>query len=70
LPTFRVSVEEQLGLQLVDENEAVVPDGSPETLKEMACDAPESKLAVSELLIEAPAVTDLLPELAREKSNG
>jgi hypothetical protein len=29
-----VSVEEQLGLQLVEEKEAAAPEGSPETLKE------------------------------------
>ena len=31
-----VSVEEQVGLQLVEENEAVAPEGSPEALKEIA----------------------------------
>jgi hypothetical protein len=64
-----VIVEEQFGLQVVDEKEALVPDGSPETLRETGCVAPESKLAVIELLTEAPAVTDRFPELLREKSN-
>src|SRR5262249_17219288 len=31
-----VSVEEQLGLQLAEDNEAVAPEGSPDTEKETA----------------------------------
>jgi hypothetical protein len=34
LLVLMVSVEEQVGLQLVEEKEAVAPEGSPETEKE------------------------------------
>jgi hypothetical protein len=36
LLVLMVSVEEQLGLQLVEEKEAVAPEGSPDTEKETA----------------------------------
>ena len=36
LLVLMVSVEEQLGLQLVEDNEAVAPEGSPDTEKETA----------------------------------
>ena len=58
LLTFRVRTEEQLGPQLLDEKEAVIPDGNPETVNETAWVAPESKLALIGLVIEVPKVTD------------
>jgi hypothetical protein len=60
---------EHVGVQEAEEKEPVAPEGRPETPKVTDCAAPESKLAVIELVTEPPAVTDLSPELAREKSN-
>jgi len=55
----------------VDEKEAVAPEGNPEAEKETAgCVEPEVKLALIELVTEDPAVTDLSPELVREKLKG
>ena len=60
-----VKTVEHVGLQDVDEKEAVAPEGNPEAEKETAgCVEPEVKLALIELVTEEPAVTDLLPELA------
>jgi hypothetical protein len=64
-----VRVEEQFGLQLVEEKDAVAPEGSPEALKEIAWLVPDAKLAPIELVTEDPATTVLLPELEREKLN-
>jgi hypothetical protein len=65
-----VRVEEQVGLQLGEEKEAAAPVGSPETEKVTDCVLPATKLAEIRLVTEAPAVTELFPEFAREKSNG
>ena len=64
-----VSVEEQLGLQLLGEKEAVAPEGSPEAEKVSGCPLPETNVALMALVTEDPATTDLFPELASEKSN-
>jgi hypothetical protein len=65
-----VRVEEQLGLQLAEENEAVAPEGRPDTEKETDWLPPEARVALMELVTEEPATTDLSPELAKEKLNG
>jgi hypothetical protein len=65
-----VSVDEQVGLQLPGENEAVAPAGNPEAEKVTDWLLPETNVAVIELVVEEPAVTDLFPVLLREKSNG
>jgi hypothetical protein len=65
-----VRTVEQEGLQDAVEKEAVAPEGRPEAEKVTSCVEPEVKLATIELVTEAPAVTDLSPELEREKSRG
>jgi hypothetical protein len=65
-----VSVEEQLGLQLAEENDAVAPVGKPEAEKVTAWALPDVKAALMELVTEEPAKTDLSPELDREKLKG
>ena len=65
-----VRTVEHAGLQEVAEKEAVAPEGNPEAEKETDWAEPEVKLALIELVTEEPAVTDLLPELASEKSKG
>ena len=65
-----VSVEEQLGLQLFGEKEAVAPEGKPEAENVSGCALPETNVALIELVTDEPAVTDLSPELESEKSNG
>jgi hypothetical protein len=70
LLALMVSVEEQLGLQLGEDNEAVAPEGSPDTEKETAWALPETKVAEIELVTEDPAITALSPELARVKLKG
>jgi len=64
-----VSVEEQLGLQLFGEKEAVAPEGSPEAESETGCVLPETNVALITFVTDEPAVTDLSPELESEKSN-
>ena len=64
-----VSVEEQLGLQLFGEKEAVAPEGSPEAENETGCVLPETNVALIVLVTDEPAITDLSPELESEKSN-
>ena len=65
-----VRVEEQLGLQLFGEKEAVAPEGNPDAENVTGCVVPETNVALIELVTDEPAVTDLLPELETEKSNG
>ena len=60
----------QLGLQEGEEKEAVAPEGSPETEYEIGCPTPDTKVALMELLIEDPAISELLPEFEIEKSKG
>ena len=60
---------EHVGVQEAEEKEAVAPEGRPETPKVTDCVAPESKLALIEVVTEPPAITDLFPALLREKSN-
>jgi hypothetical protein len=64
-----VSVEEQLGLQLLGEKEAVAPEGNPEAENVSGCLFPETNVALMALVTEDPATIDLFPELASEKSN-
>ena len=66
---LRVSVEEQLRLQLFGEKEAVVPEGNPEAENVTGCVLPETNVALIALVTDEPAVTDLFPELESEKSN-
>jgi hypothetical protein len=63
-----VNVEAQVGLQVPGENDAVAPEGKPETEKATDCVLPDTNVAVIELVTDDPAVTDLLPVLLREKS--
>jgi hypothetical protein len=65
-----VSVEEQFGLQLPEENDAVAPVGRPEAERVTACALPDVKATLMELVTEEPAKTDLSPELDREKLKG
>jgi hypothetical protein len=65
-----VRVEEQLGLQLFGEKEAVAPEGNPDAENVTDCVLPETNVALIELVTDEPAVTDLSPELESEKSNG
>jgi hypothetical protein len=65
-----VSVEEQLGLQLFGEKEAVAPEGNPDAENVTGCVVPETNVALIELVTDEPAVTDLSPELESEKLNG
>jgi hypothetical protein len=65
-----VRVEEQLGLQLFGEKEAVAPEGNPETENVTGWVVPETNVALIELVTDEPAVTDLSPELESEKLNG
>jgi hypothetical protein len=65
-----VNVEEQVGLQLGEENEAVAPAGKLEAENVTDCELPDTNVAVIELVVEEPAVTDLLPALLSEKSKG
>ena len=61
------STEEQAGLQAPCEKEAVAPEGSPETEKEICWLLPESKLALMVFVTEDPALSDLSPEFVTEK---
>jgi hypothetical protein len=65
-----VSVEEQLGLQLAEEKEAVAPVGKPEADRVTVWALPDVRVALIELVTEDPALTDLSPELDREKLKG
>lgn len=64
-----VNIVEQVGVQVVDEKDAVVPDGRPATEKEMDCALPDNKLAVVVFFPEDPAIAEIVPELAKAKSN-
>ena len=64
-----VKVEEQVGLQLVVENEAVVPSGSPAAEKVRGCVPPDNNATLIVLVTVNPGTTDKFPELPREKSN-
>jgi hypothetical protein len=70
LLVLMVSVEEQLGLQLVEEKEAVAPAGKPEAEKVTAWAVPEAKVVLIELVTEEPATTDVFPALDTEKLKG
>jgi hypothetical protein len=65
-----VNVDEQVGLQLPGENEAVTPAGNPEAENVTDWALPDTNVAVIELVTDDPAITDLFPVLLREKSNG
>lgn len=64
-----VNVEEHVGLQLVGENEAVVPSGNPAAEKVTACVLADTNAALIVLVAVDPATTDKFPELPTEKSN-
>jgi hypothetical protein len=64
-----VRVEEQLGLQLFGEKEAVAPEGNPDAENVTGCVVPETNAALIKLVTDEPAVTDLSPEES-EKLNG
>jgi hypothetical protein len=68
LLVLMVKVDEQLGLQLLEEKEAVAPDGRPAAEKLIGSLLPVKRVALIVLLTEPPALTDLSPELEREKS--
>ena len=53
-----VNVEEQVGLQLADEKDALAPAGNPDAEKVTACAFPDSIVASILLLAGKPAVTD------------
>jgi hypothetical protein len=63
-------VVEHAGLHEADENEAIAPEGTPDTENNTACVTPEVKDALIELKVDEPAVTETLPEFANEKSKG
>ena len=42
-----VNVDEQVGVQLADENEAVAPEGNPEAENVTGCALPDSRLALT-----------------------
>ena len=64
------TVNEQVGLQALEERDAIAPEGRPAIENATCCAAPELKVAVTVLLVEEPAVSDRLPEFVRAKSNG
>src|SRR5687767_9204054 len=64
-----VNVEEHAGLQDAVEREPLAPAGRPDSDNDAGCVEPESRLAVTELVVDDPCVTDLFPPLLREKSN-
>jgi hypothetical protein len=65
-----VIVEEQAGLQLVEEKEALAPVGKPEAERVTDWGLPETKAVLIELVTEDPAMTDIFPELDTEKLKG
>jgi hypothetical protein len=70
LLVLTVSVEEQAGLQLVEEKEALAPVGKPEAERVTAWALPVVKVVLIEFVVEDPAITDIFPELDREKLKG
>ena len=62
-----VTVVEQVGEHVVEENDALAPVGSPEAEKATDCVVPETSAALMELETEAPWLTDLLPPFVSEK---
>jgi hypothetical protein len=65
-----VRVEEQVGLQVAEEKDAVDPEGRPETENETAWALPDNNVVLIEFVTEEPALTELFPEFAREKLKG
>ena len=53
-----VNVEEQVGLQFADENDAAAPAGNPDAENVTACALPDTNVASILLLAGEPAVTD------------
>jgi hypothetical protein len=53
-----------VAVQLVGENDAVTPEGTPEAEKETEGAAPDVSVAVIELVIALPATTDTFVGLA------
>jgi hypothetical protein len=64
-----VSVDVHVGLHDGDENETVIPVGTPLVPNVTACVAPVSSVAVIGFVTDPPAVTVFAPPLAREKVN-
>jgi len=55
---FIVNVEEQVGVQLADANNALAPAGNPDAENVTACALPDTNVASILLLAGEPAVTD------------
>jgi hypothetical protein len=53
-----VNVEEQVGLQLADEKDALAPAGNPDAENVTACALPDRRLALIREPADRPAVTD------------
>jgi hypothetical protein len=53
-----VNVDEQVGVQLAKEKEAVAPEGNPEAENVTDCVPLDTNVAVIELVVEEPAVSD------------
>ena len=53
-----VNVEEHVGLQFADENDAAAPAGNPDAENVTACALPDTNVASILLLAGEPAVTD------------
>jgi hypothetical protein len=53
-----VNVEEQVGLQLADEKDAVAPAGKPAAENVTACALPDTRVALIRKAADRPAVTD------------
>ena len=64
-----VIVVEHVGLQDVEENDAVVPVGNPDTENKTDWVAPDERVAVIAFVTDCPCVTDLFPSLLMEKLN-
>jgi hypothetical protein len=56
-------IVEHVGVQETAEKDPVVPEGKPETLKEVGWALPDINVALMELLTDEPAVTDRSPTL-------
>jgi hypothetical protein len=65
-----VRVEEQVGLQLAEEKEAVAPVGKPAAENVTAWALPDVKVVLIELVTDDPSMTDIPPELDTEKLKG
>ena len=62
--------DEQVRVQAGEEKDPVAPEGRPETAKDTGCALPDAKVALTVLLPEEPAVSEVVPELESVKSKG